>query len=123
IVMPLLADPVPYLLQAAQGVLELPSPSLLKAAAVGVVAAREPYPEPVAPGGPIEGLAEAAQEGCLVFQMGTRRGPAGTVEVAGGRVLICVGTGESVSLARARAYSGIEKIRFLGMRYRSDIAA
>ncbi len=123
IVLPLLGDPVPYLLQAAQGALELPAPALLEPAAVGVVAVREPYPQAVSKGGPIEGLAEAARAGCLVFQMGTLAGAEGAVEVAGGRVLICMAAGESVARARSRAYSGLERLSFAGMRYRSDIAA
>lgn len=44
------------------------------------------------------------------------------MEVAGGRVLICVAVGDDVASARAGAYSGVSRIQFEGRRYRADIA-
>jgi phosphoribosylamine---glycine ligase len=40
---------------------------------------------------------------------------------AGGRVLTVVGQGASFEDATARAYQGVENIRFDGMQYRRDI--
>jgi phosphoribosylamine--glycine ligase len=123
VLLPRLPDPVPYLLGAASGRLELPAPSPLIPVALGIVAVRDPYPGPISPGGVISGLQEAERDGCIVFQMGTRPGAGGEVEVAGGRVLILVATGEDLGSARSRAYASIDKISFEGMRYRVDIGA
>lgn len=120
VILPVVPDPLPLLWAAAQGRLE---PGIVDpiGASVGVVAVREPYPQPVRPGGPIEGL-EVPADGCLLFQMGTRSGADGCAEVAGGRVVIAVGTGPGIAAARERAYRGIAGVRFQGIRYRSDIA-
>jgi phosphoribosylamine--glycine ligase len=123
VLLPRLPDPVPYLLAAAAGLLELPSPEPLFPAALGVVAVRKPYPAPVTPGGLITGLEEAEEDGCLVFHMGTRRAPGGGVEVAGGRVFILVATGDDIGAARTRAYAALERVSFPEMRYRLDIGA
>jgi len=124
VLLPLLADPVPLLWGAASGELgsALSSAGPL-AASVGVVAVREPYPEAVQTGGLVEGLEAAEGLGCLVFQMGTSAAAKGAVEVGGGRVLICVGTGVDLPAARGAAYAGLGQINFAGMRFRSDIAA
>ena len=121
--MPLLADPVPLLWQSAVGRLEGPDPEALPGACVGVVAVREPYPDAVAAGGQVVGIEAAEEAGCLVFQMGTRSGENGAVEVSGGRVLICTAVAGDRTAARERAYSGLAKISFAGMRYRQDIGA
>jgi phosphoribosylamine--glycine ligase len=123
VLLPRLPDPVPYLLAAATGILELPAPEPLAPASLGVVAVRKPYPAPVTPGGLISGLEEAEEDGCIVFHMGTRLAPGGGVEVAGGRVFILVATGEDLGSARQRAYSAMERISFPEMRYRFDIGA
>jgi len=124
VLLPRLADPVPLLMAAAAGDLrEVAEPALAAPASVGVVAVREPYPEPVLPGGELVGVEAAEALGCLVFQMGTRAGAEGGVEVGGGRVLICVGTGADLGAARRTAYAGMAQVQFAGMRCRSDIAA
>ncbi|WP_281366734.1 phosphoribosylglycinamide synthetase C domain-containing protein [Nocardioides massiliensis] len=42
---------------------------------------------------------------------------------AGGRVLAVTAVGDDVAGARAAAYAGVERIRFDGAQYRTDIAA
>ncbi len=123
VLLPLLADPVPLLWGAASGELTSPLAPVGPAASVGVVAVRAPYPEAVQAGGQVEGLEAAEALGCLIFQMGTSAAATGGVEVGGGRVLICVGTGVDLPAARGAAYAGLGQINFAGMRYRSDIAA
>jgi phosphoribosylamine---glycine ligase len=120
---PLLPDPVPLLLQSAAGELEATDPQPRAGSCVGVVAVRDPYPAAVEAGGAVDGLEAAEELGCLVFQMGTRAGAGGTIEVTGGRVLICVGVDHDRQSARRRAYSGMSAISFPGMRYRLDIGA
>jgi phosphoribosylamine--glycine ligase len=121
--LPLLGDLVPLMWQSAEGQLDAPDPEPVAGACVGVVAAREPYPDPVEAGGQVLGIAAAEELGCLVFQMGTRPGGEGSVEVGGGRVLICTAIGEDQEDARRKAYSGLATISFSGMRYRQDIGA
>lgn len=121
--LPLLPDLVPVLWQSARGELEAPDPAPNPGACVGVVAVREPYPEAVEGGGEVQGLEDAEELGCLVFQMGTRAASGAAVEVAGGRVLISAAVAEDREAARKRAYLGLEAISFPGMRYRLDIGA
>lgn len=89
--------------------------------AVGVVLAAENYPETPKKGDVISGLQEADQIG-KVFHAGTAAGEAGEILTNGGRVLCVVGLGDGVAAAKARAYQALEKIRFNGMQYRTDIA-
>ena len=81
------------------------------------------YPASGPVGLPIAGLETAAAvEGVLVFHSGTRLSSGGTqVITAGGRVLTIVGTGNTFEEAIERAYTGVGKIRFDGMHYRTDI--
>jgi phosphoribosylamine---glycine ligase len=91
-------------------------------AAVTVVLAAGTYPERGDAGSPIEGLAEAEEEGALVFHAGTAlRG--GTVVTSGGRILDVTALGGSVREARERAYAAVDRISFDGVRHRTDIAA
>jgi phosphoribosylamine--glycine ligase len=85
------------------------------------VAASGGYPGAAETGKPISGL-DSLDPDVLVFHGGTRLGGDGTLLTGGGRVLTVVGRGDTVDAARARAYAGIERISFEGMRYRRDIA-
>ncbi len=89
--------------------------------AVGVVLAAENYPETPKKGDVINGLQEADRIG-KVFHAGTAAGEAGEILTNGGRVLCVVGLGDGVAAAKAKAYQALEKIRFNGMQYRTDIA-
>lgn len=88
-------------------------------AAACVVLAAAGYPGEVARGHPIEGL-DAVPDDVLVFHAGTARRD-GRVVTAGGRVLGVTGLGPDLRAALARAYAGVEAIRFEGMQVRRDI--
>ena len=89
--------------------------------ACGVVLADGGYPESTTPGLPIEGVQEAAAlPDVKVFHAGTRLVD-GRLVTAGGRVLCVTGLGDDLAAARERAYQGVRRIRFEGMRYRTDI--
>jgi phosphoribosylamine--glycine ligase len=92
-------------------------------AAVTVVAASEGYPKAPRTGDRIDGIAHAdALDGVTVFCAGVaRRGE--DLVTAGGRVLSVTGQGPSLASARDRAYQGIARVSWLGMHYRTDIAA
>jgi len=88
--------------------------------AVCVVLASEGYPESSSSGDEIEGL-DDLPPGAYVYHAATEERD-GRFYTAGGRVLSVVGTGPTIIEARARAYAGVERIRFPGMHYRTDIA-
>jgi phosphoribosylamine--glycine ligase len=90
-------------------------------AAVTVVLAAGGYPDKPETGVALEGMADAAAEGALVFHAGTalRRG---SLVSSGGRVLNVTGIGASVAEARERAYRAVDRIEFAGVQYRHDVA-
>ena len=87
--------------------------------ALGVVLAAHGYPDEPRKGDAITGL-PAADADCRVFHAGTRL-QGKTVVTNGGRVLCVTALGDSVRMARSRAYEAVERIRFDGMQYRKDI--
>jgi len=88
-------------------------------AALGVVLAAANYPGTPRKGDPITGLA-AQGEDVRVFHAGTALED-GKVVTAGGRVLCVTALGDSIRVARTRAYRVVDAIRFDGMQYRTDI--
>jgi phosphoribosylamine--glycine ligase len=75
---------------------------------------------------PIVGLEKLDPE-VLVYHNGTAFGTDSSgkrqIFTTGGRVLTLVARGQTMGLARAKAYENIRRIRFNGMRYRKDIGA
>jgi phosphoribosylamine--glycine ligase len=88
-------------------------------AALGVVLAAQGYPDDPRKGDPITGI-PAPTDDCRVFHAGTRADGKALV-TSGGRVLCVTALGDSVKMARARAYEAVERISFDGMQYRKDI--
>jgi phosphoribosylamine--glycine ligase len=88
-------------------------------AALGVVVAAPGYPEEPRKGDVISGLPKPAPD-CRVFHAGTQL-EGRNIVTNGGRVLCVTALGDSVKMARARAYEALERIRFDGMQYRKDI--
>jgi phosphoribosylamine--glycine ligase len=87
--------------------------------ALGVVLASHGYPDEPRKGDVITGLPKPDLD-CRVFHAGTRLDGKSLV-TSGGRVLCVTALGDSVRMARTRAYEVIERIRFDGMQYRKDI--
>ena len=87
--------------------------------ALGVVLAALNYPDEPRKGDKIEGLPKPTDD-CRVFHAGTRKDGQAIV-TNGGRVLCVTALGDSVKMARTRAYEAIDQIRFAGMQYRKDI--
>jgi phosphoribosylamine--glycine ligase len=114
-------DLLPALAAAAGG--DITDVSLPEAdtAAVAVSIAAGTYPESNDSGTPITGVEDAEAAGAIVFHAGTALRD-GRLVTNGGRILSVTGVGESISEARERAYAGVERIRFEGARYRTDIA-
>jgi len=88
-------------------------------AALGVVIAAHGYPDDPRKGDAITGIPAPADD-CRVFHAGTRADGKALV-TSGGRVLCVTALGDSVKMARTRAYEAVERIRFDGMQYRKDI--
>ncbi len=88
-------------------------------AAVAVALAAPGYPEAPQKGSLIEGLDQVPSD-TVVFHAGTARTDDGLV-TAGGRVLYAVALGDDLEQARHRAYATVDRIRFDGMQYRTDI--
>ncbi|OLE17595.1 MAG: phosphoribosylamine--glycine ligase [Betaproteobacteria bacterium 13_1_20CM_3_63_8] len=87
--------------------------------ALGVVLAAHGYPEEPRKGDRIDGLPRPSED-CRVFHAGTRlEGKSALTH--GGRVLCVTALGDSVRIARSRAYEAVERIRFDGMQFRRDI--
>jgi phosphoribosylamine--glycine ligase len=87
--------------------------------ALGVVMASEGYPDSPRIGDPIYGI-PAATTDSVTFHAGTTASQ-GHLFTAGGRVLCCVGLGDSVRMAQRRAYRVVDEIKFKGAQYRKDI--
>jgi phosphoribosylamine---glycine ligase len=88
--------------------------------AVTVVLASEGYPASASAGRPIRGL-EGVPEDVEVTHAGTARAD-GEVRTAGGRVLGVTGLGADAQSAREAAYAAAQRISFVGMQLRRDIA-
>jgi phosphoribosylamine---glycine ligase len=121
--------------QVVLALLESPLAGLLRAAAVGELAAHPPlewrpgfavtvvvasagYPGTPRVGDAIEGASAPG-----VLHAGTAEGPGGTLVSSGGRVLSCTATGTTLAGARDAAYALVDGVSMAGARYRRDIAA
>lgn len=86
-------------------------------ATLGIVMASKGYPGDYAKGAEIRNLEKA---GTLVYHMGTAQRDGKTV-TAGGRVLLVVGKGATLRLARENALEGVEAIECDNLFHRRDI--
>ena len=114
------SDFLPALLAAAEGRLAGQRLSWRSGPSVCVVMASGGYPGKFESGKAIRGIDEAEQTGAVVFQAGTRNGPAG-FETSGGRVLGVTASGADLSAAIQAAYRAVDHIHFDGMHFRRDI--
>jgi phosphoribosylamine--glycine ligase len=119
IILRLKSDLLEMVEHALEGTLDRATPEWDRRAALGVVIAAHGYPDDPRKDDRIEGLPKPDAD-CRVFHAGTRlEGKA--VLTNGGRVLCVTALGDSVKMARARAYEAAERIHFAGMQYRKDI--
>jgi phosphoribosylamine---glycine ligase len=119
IMLRLKSDLLGLLEHALAGTLERAAADWDRRAALGVVLAAAGYPDDPRKGDEIRGLPKP-HEDCRVFHAGTRL-EGKRVLTNGGRVLCVTALGESLKMARARAYEAAEAIRFDGMQYRKDV--
>ena len=115
------SDLLEILLAAAEGRLEGVTPRWRDEAALTVVMAAKGYPGDYRKGTPIEGIDDAeALPGVTVFQAGTAQKSLQLV-AHGGRVLNVSATGATIAEAQARAYAGVDAIRWDDGFCRRDI--
>jgi phosphoribosylamine--glycine ligase len=119
ILMRLKSDLLELLEHALAGTLDRIEAQWDRRCALGVVLAAAGYPEEPRRGDRIEGLPAPADD-CRVFHAGTRL-EQDVLVTNGGRVLCVTSLGDSLRIARSRAYEVIDRIRFDGMQYRRDI--
>jgi phosphoribosylamine--glycine ligase len=119
ILLRLKSDLLALIEQALDGTLDRASAEWDRRAALGVVLAAAGYPEEPRKGDAIDGLPKPAED-CRVFHAGTRL-EKGRLLTNGGRVLCVTALGDSIRMARTRAYETVDRIRFAGMQYRRDI--
>ena len=86
--------------------------------ALGVVLAAANYPDEPRKGDRIEGIPPPTED-CRVFHAGTKLESA--LVTNGGRVMCVTALGDSLRMARGRAYEAVDEIRFDGMQLRRDI--
>ena len=125
-ILALLQTPISGVLHAAAvGSLEqVPQLRWQHGAAVTVVVAASGYPGSPRTGDIVEGVDEAAAvPDTYVLHAGTRRDADGQLRSAGGRVLCIVAVGDTVSVARERAYEAVSLVRLDGCHFRTDIGA
>lgn len=111
------------LFQVLQGLLasEPPQVSWSPLATVCVVLAADGYPQSPKLGAPITGLEFASQiPSVQVFHAGTEL-KAGSLCVAGGRVLSVTAQGSTIDEARGQAYRAVDMIQFKNRQVRRDI--
>ncbi|MBD3807429.1 MAG: phosphoribosylamine--glycine ligase [Epsilonproteobacteria bacterium] len=124
-IMPLLKNPLDLFYKAASGDLASAKIEFFDKFAVGVVMASKNYPYSDSVPAEIivddivhDGLSENAH----ISYAGVARGEDGKLYATGGRVLVCVGVGESIKEAQQRAYMLCGQVHFAGKQCRSDIA-
>ena len=117
-------DWLTLLAAAARGALGGMEARFSARAAVCVVMAAGGYPGPYAKGAPIEGLDEAERlEDVMVFHAGTELDDRGRIVTSGGRVLGVTALGDTLAVARDKAYEAVSRIGWEGEQHRRDIAA
>jgi phosphoribosylamine--glycine ligase len=118
--MPLLKSPASELFyKAAIGDLASAKIEFYDKYAVGVVVASKDYPYKNSTPAKIT-IKDIPQDTHISYAGVSKDGD--DLLATGGRVLVCVGLGDSIKEARDKAYSLVSNVEFEGMQYRKDIA-
>jgi len=124
--MPLLKSPASELFyKAAVGDLANAKIEFHEKYAVGVVMASKDYPYKNSEPAEIiidDIYHEEISEYAHISFAGVSRGEDGKLYATGGRVLVCVGIGDSIKEAQQRAYMLVGQVHFAGKQCRTDIA-
>ncbi len=125
-IMPLLKSPASELFyKAATGDLKNINIEFHDKYAVGVVMASKDYPYKSSAQAEIivdDIYHEELNDNAHISYAGVSRGDDGKLYASGGRVLVCVGMGDSIKEAQERAYMLVGQVHFAGKQCRTDIA-
>ena len=124
--MPLLKTPASELFyKASTGKLKDLEIEFYDKYAVGVVMASRNYPYGSSDPAEIiidEIVDDDLKENAHISFAGVSRGDDGKLYATGGRVLVCIGLGDSIAQAQQRAYMLVGQVHFAGKQCRTDIA-
>jgi phosphoribosylamine--glycine ligase len=124
--MPLLKSPVSELFyKASIGELSTAKIEFYDKYAVGVVMASKDYPYKSSEPAEIiidDIVHDNIEANSHISFAGVSRGEDGKLFATGGRVLVCVGIGDSITQAHERAYMLCGQVHFIGKQCRTDIA-
>lgn len=121
VVLPLLESDIYDIFSAVADGTPMPETVWGRKATMGFVMASEGYPGSYEKGFVIEGLEDALSDPDVrIYHMGTGEKD-GRIVTAGGRVLMVVGSGETLKDARDKALAAVGKIRCGNLFYRRDI--
>ena len=126
VLMPLLQTPVSELFyKGATGALDTLDVKFSDQCAVGVVMSSKNYPYSESVPAEIivdEIVHEDIKHNTHISYAGVMRGDDEKLYASGGRVLVCVGLGDTIKQARDRAYALCGQVHFAGKHFRTDIA-
>lgn len=91
-------------------------------ASVCVVLSSGGYPEKYDTGIPIYGLDKISEDEAIVFHAGTAKDLENEPVTSGGRVIAMTSVAEDIKSAIYKVYKAVEKVKFMKMHYRKDIA-
>jgi phosphoribosylamine--glycine ligase len=124
--MPLLKSPASELFyKASTGNLKDAKIEFYDKYAVGVVMASRNYPYKSSEPAEIiidDIVDDDVEQNSHISFAGVSRGDDGKLYATGGRVLVCVGIGDSIAEAQSRAYMLVGQVHFAGKQCRTDIA-
>ena len=121
VVLPLLKTDIYDIFSAIADGSAMPEIKWEQKSSVGFVMASKGYPASYEKGFPIEGLEDALSDPQVrIYHMGTAIRDGRTV-TSGGRVLMVIGSGDTLLQARDRALAAVDKIRCDNLFWRRDI--
>ena len=121
VVLPLLKTDIYDIFSAIADGSAMPEIKWEQKSSVGFVMASKGYPASYEKGFPVEGLEDALSDPQVrIYHMGTAIRDGRTV-TSGGRVLMVIGSGDTLLQARDRALAAVDKIRCDNLFWRRDI--
>ncbi len=121
VVLPLLKTDIYDIFSAIADGSAMPEIKWEQKSSMGFVMASKGYPDSYEKGFPVEGLEDALSDPQVrIYHMGTAIRDGRTV-TSGGRVLMVIGSGDTLLQARDRALAAVDKIRCDNLFWRRDI--